>query len=87
MFEEAENKMIKIKNWEDLHTIDNEKYIIRKAHSCISIDLKNGEFISVAIISLEELEDNAILSVLKLFGFDVEFVEEPTLTEEEFVFL
>jgi hypothetical protein len=87
MFEEVENKMIKIKKWEDLHGIENEKYQIRKAHSCIGIDLKNSEFTNVAVISSEELENNAILSVLKLFGFDVEFQEEPTLTEEEFCFL
>jgi len=87
MFEEVENKIMKIKKWEDLHGFENEKCIIKKAHSCISIDFKNGDFISVAIISLEELENNTILSVLKLFGFDVEFVEEPKLTKRDRLWL
>ena len=86
-FELAEDKMvIKIRNWEELDGKKSGKYIIELYKGCIMVCAEgdfDNDIIQIGInVSIEYR-----IAVLKALGFYVEFITEPTLTEEEWHFV
>lgn len=71
---------IKIKDWKELNGNHTEFVMLWVTDKQIAINTTYGEFI--AHLSLE-IKKEILLPVLKAFGFEIEFITEPTLTEEE----
>lgn len=78
---------MKIKNWKDLDNVENSLFKIRKSYCCILVDVKNDEKDNVLAVDIERLDKATVLSLLKLFGFDIEFEEAPKLTQQEWYWL
>lgn len=74
---------MKIKSWEDLDNVENSLFKLRKYYCGISVDFKDGEKDNILAVDVEKLDKATVLSILKLFGFDIEFEEQPKLTEQE----
>jgi hypothetical protein len=96
MFEEVENKIMKISKWEELHKTEQkekgEEFIIEVLEvssniSQICIQKRECNNLNMLTRIYSDQPTEKILSVLKCYGFDIEFQAEPTLTEEEFCFL
>ncbi len=71
---------MKIKNWEDLDGKENKEYSICFAATFIRIYDYTSNF--VIDISIKHNTENAVLTVLKLYGFEFEF-EKPQITRWE----
>jgi hypothetical protein len=88
--------MIKIKNWEELHKTEQkekgEEFIIEVLEvssniSQICIQKRECNNLNMLTRIYSDQPTEKILSVLKCYGFDIEFQEEPTLTDREWHWL
>jgi hypothetical protein len=82
--------MIKIKNWEDLDDVGNDNYYVRYFNGIRIYDpvgYKCHRDAYIVSLDVGNIPPSISLSILKSFDFDIEFQEEPTLTDREFYIL
>jgi len=77
---------MKISKWEELDDLKNDKYQVRKYCGFIAVRTIT-ESIDVVDIYCDITPKDKILAILKLFGFDIEFEEQPKLSKREYHFV
>jgi hypothetical protein len=78
LVEDENVEVIKIKEWSELDGVKNDKFvIICKGRSNVISMFTKGEEFYVGDLCTDYIDEKTIIGILKLVGFDVEFIKSP----------